>query len=100
MPYSEFIFEAEEKKRLDSGEVTWKVPSNIALVKYWGKHGIQLPKNPSLSFTLSNSFTETKLEFTPSKESESEIAFDIYFEGESSAAFRPKIVDFFKRIAT
>lgn len=100
MPYSEFIFEAEEKKPLDSGEVTWKVPSNIALVKYWGKHGIQLPKNPSLSFTLSNSFTETKLEFTPSKEPESEIAFDIYFEGEPSAAFRPKIADFFKRIAT
>tara|TARA_B110000467_G_scaffold13636_1_gene11583 strand:- start:242 stop:511 length:270 start_codon:yes stop_codon:yes gene_type:complete len=30
---------------------SWKAPSNIALVKYWGKYGEQLPKNPSLSFT-------------------------------------------------
>ena len=49
----------EDKK----GIITHKSPSNIALIKYWGKHGIQLPNNPSLSFTLTNAFTETKLEF-------------------------------------
>ncbi|MEW6136461.1 MAG: hypothetical protein AB1583_12200, partial [Bacteroidota bacterium] len=32
---------------------TWECPSNIAIVKYWGKRGFQLPANPSLSFTLS-----------------------------------------------
>ena len=30
----------------------WQAPSNIALVKYWGKYGEQLPENPSISFTL------------------------------------------------
>ncbi|NJK85011.1 MAG: hypothetical protein HC906_02565 [Bacteroidales bacterium] len=29
-------------------------PSNIAIVKYWGKHEGQIPKNPSISFTLKN----------------------------------------------
>jgi len=44
---------------------SWKAPSNIALVKYWGKSEPQLPKNPSLSFTLSTSVTETKVNFQP-----------------------------------
>ena len=47
----------------DAGSVTWKSPSNIALVKYWGKHGVQLPSNPSVSFTLSESHTITKLSY-------------------------------------
>lgn len=42
-------------------ETTWKSPSNIALVKYWGKHGVQLPNNASLSLTLENAHTITTL---------------------------------------
>lgn len=42
-------------------ETTWKSPSNIALVKYWGKHGAQLPNNASLSLTLKNAHTITTL---------------------------------------
>ncbi len=44
--------------------VAWRAPSNIALVKYWGKKEgsiSQLPSNPSISFTLTNSFTETEI---------------------------------------
>ncbi len=37
----------------------WESPSNIAFIKYWGKKGIQLPANPSLSMTLSKSVTRT-----------------------------------------
>ena len=43
------------------GNVKWQSPSNIALVKYWGKKGKQLPQNPSISFTLSNCRTETSV---------------------------------------
>jgi diphosphomevalonate decarboxylase len=32
----------------------YEAPSNIALVKYWGKYGKQLPRNASISFTLLN----------------------------------------------
>lgn len=41
--------------------ITWQSPSNIALIKYWGKHGNQLPNNASLSLTLSQATTTTSL---------------------------------------
>jgi diphosphomevalonate decarboxylase len=47
----------------ENGSVAWRSPSNIALIKYWGKRDFQLPQNPSLSFVLDKSFTETSLEF-------------------------------------
>ena len=47
--------------------IRWKSPSNIALIKYWGKHGVQLPSNPSISFTLSESYTTTTLSYTAGK---------------------------------
>jgi diphosphomevalonate decarboxylase len=40
----------------------WRCPSNIALVKYWGKREFQLPVNPSLSFVLNDACTETSVE--------------------------------------
>jgi diphosphomevalonate decarboxylase len=48
---------AETKRQ--NGIVSWRCPSNIALIKYWGKHGEQLPNNASLSITLQNATTET-----------------------------------------
>jgi diphosphomevalonate decarboxylase len=50
-------------KTIEKGTVSWQAPSNIALVKYWGKYGEQLPKNPSISFTLTNCYTRTSLSF-------------------------------------
>jgi diphosphomevalonate decarboxylase len=58
----------------------WKCPSNIALVKYWGKRDFQKPMNPSLSFVLQNSFTETSVELH--KDGEQKVEF--YFEGVES----------------
>lgn len=46
-----------------SGEVIWRSPSNIALVKYWGKRSFQLPMNPSLSFVLNFSYTDTSIKY-------------------------------------
>ena len=57
----------------------WQAPSNIALVKYWGKTEPQLPKNPSLSFTLSSSVTTTEVDFSPNTRETFE--FEFYFEG-------------------
>lgn len=55
----------------------WKCPSNIALVKYWGKRVFQKPMNPSLSFVLQNAFTETSVELH--KNGDQKVAF--YFDG-------------------
>lgn len=74
-------------------------PSNIAIVKYWGKHGNQLPNNPSISFTLSNCFTETKITYSNIdsqffKSSDSQISLDFFFEGKENQAFKDKIEKF------
>ncbi len=61
-------------------KVAWSCPSNIALVKYWGKKPGQLPINPSLSFGLQNARTQTTIQIQKS----SKCQFDFYFEGEKS----------------
>lgn len=58
----------------------WKCPSNIALVKYWGKRDFQKPMNPSLSFVLQNAVTETSVELH--KDGNQKVTF--YFDGENS----------------
>ena len=60
------------QKSTDNFSFTWKTPSNIALVKYWGKTDPQIPKNASISFTLSNSHTITTIDFTPKNDSDSQ----------------------------
>ena len=48
-----------------TGNSKWEAPSNIALIKYWGKYGSQYPQNPSLSFTLSKCVTQTTVAYRP-----------------------------------
>ena len=81
-----------------NGILTWESPSNIALVKYWGKYGEQLPANPSVSFTLNNCKTTTKLIFQLKETPDQEFEFDVFFEGKKSEDFKPKIDKFFKRV--
>lgn len=64
-------------------------PSNIAIVKYWGKHGNQLPNNPSISFTLSRCHTETKISFRRNDSASYNMHF--LFEGQESPKFKEKI---------
>ncbi|OYQ45557.1 diphosphomevalonate decarboxylase [Flavobacterium cyanobacteriorum] len=79
------------------GSFTWSAPSNIALVKYWGKKQGQVPANPSVSFTLNNCKTITKLDFEK-KEGKSDFSFDLLFEGKPKEDFKPKILKFFQRV--
>ncbi len=81
----------------NSGLVTWKAPSNIALVKYWGKKPVQIPANPSVSFTLDTCATTTTMSFEKKKEEEN-FSFDLLFEGKPKEDFKPKIQSFFERV--
>ncbi|MBV7269516.1 diphosphomevalonate decarboxylase [Winogradskyella luteola] len=81
---------------IENGHVKWSSPSNIALIKYWGKREHQIPENPSISFTLSNCKTITEVTYT--KKGDKDFSFDVYFEGEKNEAFKPKIQTFFERI--
>ena len=84
-------------KTIDQGNFQWSAPSNIALVKYWGKKDNQIPANPSVSFTLNNCKTITKLAFAK-KVKEDSFSFDLLFEGKPKEDFKPKIQKFLERI--
>lgn len=77
-----------------SGRVKVNSPSNIALVKYWGKKGEQIPANPSISFTLNNCATTTELMYSPAHE----FSFSVLLDGQPEKSFEPKIDKFIQRI--
>jgi diphosphomevalonate decarboxylase len=95
---SDFISSSFDLLNASTGSFTWKTPSNIALVKYWGKQEPQIPENTSISFTLDACFTLTTLEFSKKESTSSNFDFEIYFEGEKKDDFKPKILKFFERI--
>lgn len=80
---------------MKSGRTAWRSPSNIALVKYWGKKGFQLPVNPSVSMTLTNCYTETSIEYTQKTNSENP-AFSFLFDGGKNILFEKRISMFLK----
>jgi diphosphomevalonate decarboxylase len=99
----DFVF-SNFSNTIENGTFQWSAPSNIALVKYWGKKKNQIPANPSISFTLNNCKTITKLSFTKKNSTitigatKEKFSFDLLFEGKPKEDFKPKIRKFFERI--
>lgn len=89
---------AKYTNSIEKGAFKWSAPSNIALVKYWGKKENQIPANPSISFTLNNCKTITSLSFSKKEKAEN-FSFDLLFEGKPKEDFKPKIQKFFERVA-
>lgn len=84
----------------EAGSVVWRSPSNIAIVKYWGKYGIQLPRNPSLSLTLASSFTDTRLEYeVRDKTDDGSIELEFYFHQAENEAFKSKVLKYLESLA-
>lgn len=81
---------------LNSGTVSWQSPSNIALVKYWGKYGEQMPMNASVSFTLKHCNTKTSVSFE--KKQSERFEFEVFLDGKREEGFEPKINKFFERV--
>lgn len=88
---------SEYTRSIEKGNFKWSAPSNIALVKYWGKKDNQIPANPSISFTLNNCKTITSMAFEK-REPNGNFSFDLLFEGKPKEDFKPKIRKFFERI--
>jgi diphosphomevalonate decarboxylase len=81
-------------------KVTWRSPSNIALVKYWGKKpGIQIPSNPSISFTLQHCYSETSVTLLQKEGKAKDIELRFYFDGKENMAFRLRMLKFFDSVA-
>ena len=96
MPSEKDFIPSDYKNTVEKSRFAWSAPSNIALVKYWGKKQNQIPANPSVSFTLSNCKTITSLDFE--KKESNGISFDLLFEGQPKEDFKPKIAKFFERV--
>ncbi len=92
----DFIFNSNFPT-IEATSFEWSAPSNIALVKYWGKKENQIPANPSISFTLNSCKTITKLNFIRNKNQDT-FSFDLLFEGQPKEDFKPKIQKFLERI--
>jgi|GEM_PF-227183 len=75
-------------------EVFASCPSNIALIKYWGKYERQIPANPSISFTLSNCKTETKMIFRSGEK----FSVKTFLAGKEETKFSEKIEKYFRNI--
>jgi len=75
-------------------EVFASCPSNIALIKYWGKYEGQIPANPSISFTLSNCKTETKMIFRSGEK----FSIKTFLAGKEETKFSEKIEKYFRNI--
>ena len=95
--FTEKDFIATTYNSITSANFEWSAPSNIALVKYWGKKENQIPANPSISFTLNHCKTITKLEVVKKSETQ-DISFELLFEGKPKEDFKPKIQKFLERI--
>lgn len=59
---------------------------------------MQLPANPSISFTLSNCHTQTTLKYEKLSNTANEYAVEVFVDGKPNEDFKPKIISFLDRI--
>ena len=76
--------------------ISAQCPSNIALIKYWGKYDDQLPLNPSLSFTLDKARTESVLQISESETRKIKVTLN----GELKVDFAEKIDKYFTKLVS
>ena len=77
------------KSKTKTYSAEWQSPSNLAIVKYWGKRDIQKPLNPSISFTLQNATTNTCVCATLSEKA----GFTFSLDGNRKETFNAKIAN-------
>jgi len=74
--------------------VSESCPSNIALIKYWGKYDHQIPANPSISYTLNHCRTNTSMEFL----ADESFSVQTFLAGSEEVKFAEKIEKYFRNI--
>ncbi|MFL9833483.1 diphosphomevalonate/mevalonate 3,5-bisphosphate decarboxylase family protein [Chryseobacterium terrae] len=92
MTTNEFL--GKKDFNIQSTTVSESCPSNIALIKYWGKYKDQIPANPSISFTLNNCKTNTNMEFL----ADEPFSVQTFLSGNEEVKFAEKIEKYFKNI--
>lgn len=80
------------------GKVSYSSPSNIAIIKYWGKEpGDQIPMNPSLSMTLNECRSFTTIAWTTADNLAP--TFEVWFEGARASEIEAKMEKWMVKIA-
>lgn len=92
MTTQEFL--GKENYTIHSLTVSESCPSNIALIKYWGKYADQIPANPSVSYTLNHCKTITTVEFL----ADESFSVQTFLSGSEEVKFAEKIEKYFKNI--
>lgn len=85
-----FVNRTEDTPAVTPGvllNATWQCPSNIAIIKYWGKKNGQFPANPSLSMTLDQAYTQTKVSVVPGDKGNGLLSLN----GDADHPFLPKM---------
>ncbi|MGE6396355.1 diphosphomevalonate/mevalonate 3,5-bisphosphate decarboxylase family protein [Chryseobacterium scophthalmum] len=92
MTTQEFL--GKKEFNIHTQTVSESCPSNIALIKYWGKYKDQIPANPSISFTLNHCKTNTEMEFLANET----FSVQTFLAGNEEVKFAEKIEKYFKNI--
>ncbi len=87
-------FQGNPNFNISNQTVSASCPSNIALIKYWGKYENQIPANPSISYTLNHCKTNTSMEFF----ADEQFSVQTYLAGNEEKKFAEKIEKYFKNI--
>ncbi|CAD0220502.1 diphosphomevalonate decarboxylase [Chryseobacterium sp. D764] len=87
-------FIGKENFTIHTQTVSESCPSNIALIKYWGKYADQIPANPSISYTLNHCKTNTSMEFI----ADGAFSVQTFLAGNEEVKFAEKIEKYFKNI--
>ncbi len=87
-------FTGNKNFAISSQMVSASCPSNIALIKYWGKYEKQIPANPSISYTLNNCKTNTSMEFV----ADEKFSVQTFLSGNEEKKFAEKIEKYFRNI--
>ncbi|MBN8622576.1 MAG: diphosphomevalonate decarboxylase [Flavobacteriales bacterium] len=87
-------FQGNPNFNISNQTVFASCPSNIALIKYWGKYENQIPANPSISYTLNHCKTNTSMEFF----ADELFSVQTYLAGNEEKKFAEKIEKYFKNI--
>lgn len=92
MTTQEFL--GKQNFKIHTKTVSESCPSNIALIKYWGKYENQIPANPSISYTLNHCKTNTSMEFL----ADENFSVQTFLAGHEEVKFAEKIEKYFKNI--